>query len=154
MKQRMFLVLVFISMFIPCIAFAEQQILFCAESFRASASFRRDECRAGCAKYGAENCVKSQMDAGWNIVSSNTREVRPLEPGIDCTCEGMEYVLSKEVKKSAGQMERGDQKEREVALLTKENELLKMEIGQLKSDIDTLKSQNSNLKAKPSKSKP
>lgn len=125
MKQRICLVLVFISIYIPCIAFAEQKILFCADSFSASASFRRDQCMEGCAKTGGQNCVQSQLDAGWNIVSSAARKIHPLEPGIDCTCEGMEYVLNKEAQKSADQLDREKQRERagEKERLTRESEL-------------------------------
>jgi|GEM_PF-5934480 len=154
MKILISMTLTLLSTLAPLASLAEQQVLFCAETFHASPNFRRDQCKVGCAKFAPDSCLQSQINAGWKIAASTPRHVRPLEDGIDCTCEGQEYILNKDEVKSSIQVEKENQREREFVLLNKENDLLKIEISQLKSEMENLRNQILTSKTKPSKNKP
>lgn len=123
---------------------AEQKTVFSTERIEYKSGTGSERCQDKCNKKSGPD-VTSLLAKGWNIVSSSPKKVigenyryvpcSSCEPH-GCTCFGTEYILQRErpVPKAEITVD-------ELDLLTKENQLLKLEIKGLKQENENLRNQ-------------
>lgn len=130
MKYLLIVVLLLSALSVSMNAFAEQNIIFCAESIKARGAYQ-SICQRLCSKdCGLDGLLKAE----WKI---DTTTAKDIPSGMDgCTCVGVQYVLSKGVPVTDNNTE----------LLKKEIELLKKENEMLKKENDTLKAKGKKKK--------
>lgn len=118
-------------------AFAEQKILFCAESIEFSKS-GEELCQKWCQKHAQGNCLENELKNGWKVDAVSPKTVPEGVSNLKCNCIGQQYVLSRNDEKA--QSDDTDSLSRnEARLLKKENELLKKEVSMLKDELKSLR---------------
>ena len=144
MKYLLIAVLVLSASSVSQKAFAEQKIIFCAESSSYRKGYKSDFGQSKCNDACAEevDCGRDGLlSEGWKIDTTmqkeRIKEFSKKYPFVgDCTCKGTQYVLSMVEKKVEASQEVDkniDLLKKEIELLKKENELLKQENSSLKS---------------------
>jgi FtsZ-binding cell division protein ZapB len=148
-------------------AFAEQKMIFCGETYRQAENHdlawmlrKETVCKDACMK----DCeLDKLLSVGWKIDTNMHKEIIKEEWMIagrsyirGCTCNGIQYVLSKAEKKVEVAPDTDKVSEllkKEMELLKKENDMLKKENEGLKKEGEVLKQENDALKTKSKKKK-